>query len=56
MSIEPDAEPISGISVLTAPAIRMPAPSTPTNAVNEIRPENVRTSLSVIVPSISALM
>ena len=39
MSMPPEAEPTNAISVLTAPAIRMAAPSGPTAAVNEIRPE-----------------
>ena len=48
MSIEPDAEPIRGISVLTAPAMRMP--SVP--AMKVICPAKVMTSLIVIEPAI----
>ena len=54
MSIEPDAEPTNAISVLTAPAMRIAAPSSLPDAVKEIRPENVMTSLIVRLPSISA--
>jgi hypothetical protein len=51
-SSEPEARPITGMAVDTAPLIRMPL----SPALKAIRPESVSVSSSVMEPSISAEM